>query len=362
MASFRRRLALADATERARRHADFDGHEEVWEATDPESGLHAFIAVHDTALGPALGGCRMWPYASPEAALGDALRLSRGMTYKAALAGLDFGGGKAVIVGDPKRDKSEARLRAFGAAVEALGGRYVTAEDVGTGVADMDLIALETEHVVGTTARGEDPSFMTALGVAEGIKAALRHRLGAESLAGVTVAVQGLGHVGAALCERLAQAGARLVVADVDGARAERAARGLGARGVAPDGIFDEPADAFAPCALGAVLDDATIPRLRAAVVAGSANNQLARERHGYALKERGILYAPDYAINAGGLISASMSLLGEDPRGAGAWAKTCQIGPTLSEIFRRADADGLPPHAVADRLARERIRRRRAA
>ena len=349
-----------DVTDEARRLADFADHRQVWECRDPASGLHAIIAVHDTTLGPALGGCRMWPFGTTAEAMGDALRLSRGMTYKAALAGLALGGGKAVILGDPKTQKSEALFRAFGAMVEGLGGHYITAEDVGTSVRDMDRVAEATNHVAGTSRDGGDPSAMTALGVHEGIKAELHHRLGNDALSGLTVAVQGLGHVGHALCERLSNDGANLVVADVSRARVECVVDAFGATAVAAECIHAVAADVFAPCALGAVLDDKTIPALRSAIVAGSANNQLAEDRHGEELRRRGILYAPDYAINAGGLISIANTIAGEEATGGKVWTAVCRIGPVLGEIFGRAETEGLPPNAVADRLAMERVARHR--
>ena len=355
-----RPVVAVDVAAKARRLADFAAHEQVWEMRDPASGLHAIIAIHDTTLGPALGGLRMWPYVSDRDAMRDALRLSRGMTFKAALAGLDLGGGKSVIVGDPRRDKSEALFRAFGAMVEGLDGRYIAAEDAGTSVRDMDWVAKETSHVYGTTRNSGDPSFMTALGVGEAIEAAVRYRLGSDTLAGVTVAVQGLGHVGYALSERLAAAGARLVVADVNRQAVDRAVADFGAVAAAPDRIHRAAADVFAPCALGAVLDDDTIPELECAIVAGSANNQLAEERHGELLSRRGILYAPDYVINAGGLISIAAQVAGGDSKSQKAWADVCRIAATLSEIFTRAEADALSPAVVADRIAIELVARRR--
>ncbi|MDP6788017.1 MAG: Glu/Leu/Phe/Val dehydrogenase dimerization domain-containing protein [Rhodospirillales bacterium] len=345
-----------DVTLRARRLAEFSNHQQVWECRHPASGLHAFIAVHDTTLGPALGGCRMWPYGSTDHALGDALRLSRGMTYKAALAGVALGGGKAVILGDPKTGKSERLFHAFGAMVEALGGLYITAEDVGTSVGDMDWIAETTAHVTGTSRNGGDPSPMTALGVYEGIRAAVKHRLGSTDLSEVTVAVQGLGHVGRALCQRLAADGANLIVADVDADAVKFAVDELGATATEADRIHAVAADVFAPCALGAVLDDETVPALRSAIVAGAANNQLAQDRHGQELHRRGILYAPDYVINAGGLISVAQAVAGEDASGTKAWSAVRRIGAVLSEIFDRAEAEGRSPGAIADRLAVERI------
>ena len=349
-----------DVTDQARSLPDFSDHQEVWECRDPASGLHAIIAIHDMTLGPALGGCRMWPYGTATEAMGDALRLSRGMTYKAALAGLALGGGKAVILGDPETQKCEALFRAFGAMVEGLDGRYVTAEDVGTSVRDMDWVAEATDYVAGTSLGSGDPSVMTALGVHEGIKAALLHRLGSEALSGVTVAVQGLGHVGHALCERLSGDGAHLIVADVNRALLERTVDRFGAAAVVAERIHTVEADVFAPCALGAVLDHETIPALGSTIVAGAANNQLAEDHHGEELRRRGILYAPDYVINAGGLISIANAIAGEESTGAKAWAAVCRIGPVLSEIFGRAEAEGLPTSAVADRLALERIARHR--
>lgn len=349
-----------DVTARARGLADFSDHERVLEVRCRAAGLHAIIVIHDTTLGPALGGCRMWPYASVMGAMRDALRLSKGMTFKAALAGLELGGGKAVIIGDPRTGKSEALFGAFGAAVEDLNGAYITGEDVGTSVEDMDWVAKRTSHVIGTTRRGGDPSPMTALGVSEGIKAAVKFRLGSDSLAGVKVAVQGLGHVGYAVCARLAGEGARLVVADIDPDRVARATDEFDATASEPEKIHAASADVFAPCALGAVLNDDSIPELRCAIIAGSANNQLEEDGHGEALRARGILYAPDYVINAGGLISASMERAGEDPHGAKAWALVGQIGATLAVIFARAEADGVAANVIADAIARERIAERR--
>ena len=345
-----------DVTAKARGLADFSDHERVFEVRHPAAGLHAIIAIHDTTLGPALGGCRMWPYASATGAMRDALRLSRGMTFKSALAGLELGGGKAVVIGDPKTGKSGALFRAFGSVVEGLRGSYITGEDLGTSVEDMDWVGERTSHVIGTTRRGGDPSPMTALGVCEGIKAAVKFRLASDTLAGVKVAVQGLGHVGYALCQRLAGEGARLVVADIDAERVTRATEEFDATALAPEKIHAADADVFAPCAFGAVLNDDSIPELRCAIIGGSANNQLENEKHGEALRARGLLYAPDYVINAGGLISGSMELAGEDPRGAKAWALVCQIGATLGEIFTRAEADGVAPSVIADRIAVERI------
>ena len=343
------------ATERLRSFEDF---EHVLSCDDPESGLRAIIAVHDTSRGPALGGCRMWAYDSERAALDDALRLARGMTFKAALADLPLGGGKAVLIGDSHRDKSDAMLRAFGRMVESLGGRYITGEDVGMSVNDMSIIAQETRYVSGRAGASGDPSPVTAAGVFHGIRAALRHRTGSDDLHDARVAVQGVGHVGYHLCRLLRGAGARLVVSDVAAAALERVVIEFGANVVTPDGIFDADCDIFAPCALGGAINADTVPRLRAAIVAGAANNQLATPEDGVALRHRGILYAPDYVINAGGLINVAWEVLhrGEPYDRVATLAEVARIGPRLDRIFDRAAAEGRPPHQVADAMARERL------
>ncbi|GAB4392176.1 MAG: Glu/Leu/Phe/Val dehydrogenase dimerization domain-containing protein [Kiloniellaceae bacterium] len=337
-------------------HVEFDGHEQVVFCHDPASGLKAIIAIHNTNRGPALGGCRMWPYASDEDALTDALRLARGMTYKSALAGLDYGGGKSVIIGDPKRDKSEALFRAMGRYVETLSGRYTVAEDVGISVPDVEVMAKETRHVAGVSAGGVgDPSPATAYGVYMGIKAAAKHRLGAEKLSGLRVAVQGVGHVGYYLCRHLAAEGAELLVADIAQDSLDRVVKEFGAHVVAPEAIATAAVDIYAPCALGATVNDETLPALQAKIVAGSANNQLAEARHGEALRQRGILYAPDYVINAGGVIIISHE--GPNYDESRAFAHVAQIHDTLLEIFRRADAMKVATSLAADRLAEERFR-----
>ncbi|MEQ8349374.1 MAG: Glu/Leu/Phe/Val dehydrogenase dimerization domain-containing protein [Sneathiellaceae bacterium] len=337
-------------------HPAHDGHEALVFACDPAAGLRAIIAIHDRSAGPACGGVRMWPFADERAALTDVLRLSRGMTFKNVMAGLPLGGGKAVIVGDSARDKTPALLRAFGRAVEGLCGRYIAAEDVGMTVADMAVIAEETAHVAGRGAAeggGGDPSPLTALGVFEGIRAALRHARGSDDLSEARVAVQGLGHVGMALCRRLHEAGAALAVADLDRNRLAEAQRAFGAMVVPPSEIHAVQADVFAPCALGAGLNARTIPHLRARIVAGSANNQLAVPEDGRRLAERGILYAPDYVINAGGIINVAAEIGGAyDP--AAVERQVRAIGATLSEIF--ASAAGDDTAAVADRLAQARL------
>jgi leucine dehydrogenase len=338
------------------------GHERVLFCSHPQAGLRAIIAVHSTALGPGLGGVRMWPYASDEEALLDVLRLSRGMTYKAAAAGLNLGGGKAVILGDPRKDKSEALFRSFGRYVESLGGVYVTAEDVGTGMADMDQIRHETRWVTGVSpAHGGhgDPSQATAFGVLQGMKAAVRCRFGGDSLCGRSVALQGIGSVGYLLGEYLKAEGAKLFAADIDPARAARAESELGAEIVPPGEVLEVDCDVVAPCALGAVLDDRSIPRLRCKIVAGSANNQLADEtRHGKALHDRGILYAPDFVINAGGLLHVYNELLGED--GDTAMRMAAGIYDNLTRILELSAAQAMPTEQAANRIAEERIRRLR--
>ena len=297
----------------------------------------------------------MWPYGDDDAALTDALRLSRGMTLKSALAEMPFGGGKSIVIGDPARDKSPELWRAMGRFVESLGGRYVIAEDVGTRPVDMEIIRRETRFVARIEKGGSgDPSPATAWGVFMGIKAALETRLGNGDPSGVRVAVQGLGHVGLALCELLAKAGAALVVTDLDAGLVARAGRDFGPAPVAAAAIYDQAVDVFAPCAMGAILDDETIPRLKAAIIAGSANNQLAESRHGEALMRAGIRYAPDYAINAGGIINISHE--GPDYDQNRAFAHVARIHDTLLTIFVRAKAQGIATNEAANRIARDRI------
>lgn len=345
-------------------HPEFDHHETVCFCHDERSGLRALIAVHNTALGKGLGGCRMWPYRSEDEALTDVLRLSRGMTYKAALAGLPQGGGKSVIIGDPRRDKTPELMRAMGRAVDRLNGAYVVAEDSGTSVADMRLMAEVTRHVGGladdkaqAAGRTGDPSPATAFGVFIGIQAAVKHRYGRDDLRGLRVAVQGVGNVGYRLCRHLHEAGAQLWVTDLHAPAVERCVREFGATAVDMDRIVALEVDVFAPCALGAVLNDASIAQLRAGVVAGAANNQLARPEHDHALMARGILYAPDYCINAGGIIDIYYE--GPNYDWAVVEAHLRRIGTTLMAIFERAHAEGRPTGEVADRMAEERFRRR---
>jgi leucine dehydrogenase len=346
---------------------EFDGHELVLFGHDAPTGLRAVIAIHSTVLGPAAGGCRMWPYPTTTEAVSDALRLSRGMSYKNAMAGLPFGGGKAVIVGDSRRAKTPELFAAFGRMVDSLRGRYVTAEDLGTTPADMAHVARGTQYVSGIGRSpgeaGGDPAPKTALGVFLGIKAAVKFRLGRDDLTGLTVAVQGAGGVGYHLCGLLAAAGARLKVADVLPPAVERVCDEFRAAPVAAARMLEEEADVLAPCALGAVLDTRSIARLRVPVVAGAANNQLAQGQDGEALRAAGILYAPDYVINAGGIISVAREYYG------GTEAQVVEdiqsIPARLTEIFERARRENRTTNEVADQIARERLERqpeRRAA
>jgi len=329
-------------------------HEQVVFCYDPVSGYRGIIAIHNTTLGPALGGTRFWNYASDQEALTDVLRLSRGMTYKSAAAGLNLGGGKAVIIGDPKVKRREMIFRTHGRFVESLKGRYITAEDVGTSVEDMDYVHMETEYVTGLAGRSGDPSPVTAYGTYRGIKACARVRYGSDDLDGVSIAVQGVGHVGYYLCGDLASEGARLIVTDIDEDRVRRVVDEFGATPVAPDEIYRVDAQVFAPCALGAVVNDETLPHFRFDIIAGAANNQLAEERHGRDLKDREILYAPDYVINAGGVINVYGELNGwtaeRSKRKAG------EIYDTLEELFELAREEDLPTSEAADRLAERRI------
>jgi len=335
------------------------GHEQLAFWSDAELGYRGIIAIHDTTMGPALGGTRFWNYDSDGDAIIDALRLSRGMTYKAAITGLNLGGGKSVIWGDNKSIDREMIFRAHGRAVEALGGRYITAEDVGTSPDDMEFVHMETEHVVGLIGRSGDPSPVTAYGVYQGIKASAKGRYGDDSLAGKHVVVQGLGHVGYHLCEDLAGENAQLTVTDIDDDRLQRVVDDFGADNVAPDDVYDVDADIFAPCALGAVVNDDTLDRLKFDIIAGSANNQLARsDVHGPALQERGILFAPDYVINAGGLINVYGEINDWSPERSK--RKAGDIYNTLLRIFERADAEDISTQMAADRQAERRIQEAR--
>jgi leucine dehydrogenase len=341
---------------------EFDGHELVVFGHDAATGLRAIIAIHSTAPGPAAGGCRMWPYATTTEAVADVLRLSRGMSYKNAMAGLPFGGGKAVIIGESAKAKTAELFVAFGRLVDSLGGRYVTAEDVGTTTADMANVARSTRYVAGLGAApgqaGGDPGPKTALGVYLGIKAAVKFRLGRTDLRGVKVAIQGLGGVGHHLCALLAAEGAELFVADVQPAAVQRALEQFRARAVAVEEVLALDVDVLSPCALGAVLDSQSTPRLRARIVAGAANNQLAHGQDGTALQAAGILYAPDYVINAGGIISVAREYHGAASE-AQVIADIQAIPARLTEIFERARRENRPTNVVADQMARERLGRR---
>ncbi|HET6616844.1 MAG TPA: Glu/Leu/Phe/Val dehydrogenase dimerization domain-containing protein [Gemmatimonadota bacterium] len=334
-------------------------HEQVVFCHDAESGLDSIIAIHDTTLGPALGGTRMWPYRSTDEALIDVLRLSEGMTYKAAVAELELGGGKAVIIGDSKRDKTPELLRAHGRFVDTLGGRYITAEDVGIGVEDMEYVYEETRHVTGikSSPHGSgDPSPVTAYGVYNGIKASCKHKLGSDDLRGVRIAVQGAGHVGYYVCENLAADGAVLTICDIDEERVQKVVDDFGATPVQPEEIYEVECEVFAPCALGAIINDPTLRRLRCQIVAGGANNQLEENRHGDALDAKGILYAPDYVINAGGLINVYGEIVGYGLETAKEKARG--IYGTLLSIYDIAAEEKIPTYRAADRLARDRIRK----
>lgn len=342
-------MSLFEALER-------DGFEQVVFCNDVETGLKAIIAIHDTTLGPALGGVRMWNYNCEEEALHDVLRLAKGMTYKNAAAGLNLGGGKAVIIGDPKKDKSEALFRSFGRFVETLNGRYITAEDVGTFEEDMDYIHMETEFVTGTSRKGAgDPSPVTALGIYYGMKQAAKEAFGSDSLKGLTIAVQGVGQVAYHLCKHLHEEGAELIVTDINEEAVERAVKEFAATSVKPDEIYDVDCDIFSPCALGGIINDETIPRLKAKVIAGSANNQLEKEEHGRILHEKGILYAPDYVINAGGVINVAEELAGYNRQRA--LNKVKSIYNILETVFEISRQKNIPTSIAANELAEKRIK-----
>jgi len=345
-------------------HKEFDQHEQISFFHCQQTGLKAIIAVHNTNLGPALGGCRMWAYENDEAAIRDVLRLSKGMTYKAAVAGLPLGGGKSVIIGD-KKTKTADMMRAMGRAVDSLGGRYIVAEDVGTTVEDMGHIGSQTKHVVGMAGGSGDPSPMTALGTFTGLKSAVRYRLGKNDLKGLKVAVQGLGNVGYHLCRHLHEAGAKLYVTDMAADKVDSAAREFGATPVALNAIYDTDAEVFAPCALGGILNDEIIPRLKAQIVAGAANNQLAETRHGDVLRQKQILYSPDFVINAGGLISVYYEHLsrstGKPFDRQSVLDQVAKIGDTLDSIFKRSDSEGISAGLAADRVAESRFKTKAA-
>ncbi|EZP61860.1 Glu/Leu/Phe/Val dehydrogenase [Exiguobacterium sp. RIT341] len=342
---------------------EMEDYEQVVFCHDKVSGLKAIIAIHDTTLGPALGGLRMWNYASDEEALIDALRLSKGMTYKNAAAGLNLGGGKAVIIGDAKTQKSEALFRAFGRYVQSLNGRYITAEDVNTTVADMDYIHMETDFVTGVSpafGSSGNPSPVTAYGVYRGMKAAAKEVYGTDSLGGKTIAIQGVGNVAFNLCRHLHEEGAKLIVTDINQEALQRAEEAFGALIVAPEDIYSVEADIFAPCALGATLNDETIPQLKVKIIAGAANNQLKEDRHGDMLEERDILYVPDFVINAGGVINVADELDGYNRDRA--MKKVELVYDAVTKVFEIAKRDHLPTYRAAEKMAEERIATMRSA
>ncbi|MDZ7767575.1 MAG: Glu/Leu/Phe/Val dehydrogenase dimerization domain-containing protein [Woeseiaceae bacterium] len=337
----------------------FDEHERIIFCRDTTTGLKAIIAIHSTALGPAAGGCRLWGYESDDAALYDVLRLSRGMSYKNAMAGLRFGGGKAVIIKTPDFLPGDTLFEKFGEFVEKLNGDYVTAEDVGMSVAVMETIARTTRFVSGRTKRegyvGGDPSPKTAFGIFKGIEAAVQFRLQRDSVDGLTIAIQGVGNVGYYLSGYLSDAGAKLVVADIDSARVERVCTEFGATAAGLDDILSQDADVVAPCALGAILNERSIPALRAPIVAGGANNQLETDEDGRRLSEAGILYAPDYVINGGGIINVASEYYGDVDEDE-VMNRVSAIGPRLTGIFREAAESGRPTNEIADSQARRII------
>ena len=333
---------------------DFDNHEQVVFCSDEASGLKAIIAVHNSKLGPAVGGCRMWDYASDEEALVDALRLSKGMTYKNAMAGLNMGGGKSVIIGDAKKIKSTALFEAFGEALNALNGRYLSAEDVNITTDDIAIANTVTPFVTGTINKSGDPGPFTALGTYLGIKAAVKYKFNRDDLTGLKVAVQGLGSVGYGLCEHLYKAGAKLFVSDINQTALDKAATELNATIVGLDEIIDQEVDVYAPCALGASINDDSIMRLKASIIAGCANNQLAEPRHDQVLIDNNILYAPDYVINAGGIINISFE---EDYSKEKSIKKVEEIYQTLLTIFAKATEENKPTGYIADVMAREIIK-----
>ncbi len=336
---------------------DTTGHEQVVFCHNKDAGLKAIIAIHNTTLGPALGGTRMWPYKSEAEALNDVLRLSRGMTYKNAVAGLNLGGGKAVIIGNPATDKSEVLFRAFGQFVETLGGRYITAEDVGIDVNDMEFVFRETEYVTGVHqvhGGSGDPSPFTAYGTLQGLMASLNKRFGDEEVGKYSYSVQGLGHVGMEFVKLLKERGAKIFVTDINQGLIDKAVTEYGAEAVGLDEIYDVPADVYSPCALGGTINEETLQRLKAKVICGSANNQLASDAMGDEVQKRGILYAPDYAVNAGGVMNVSLEIDGYNRERAMRMMRT--IYHNLARIFEISDRDGIPTYKAADRLGEERI------
>ncbi|GAA0443769.1 branched-chain amino acid dehydrogenase [Lentibacillus halophilus] len=340
-----------------------EDYEQLVFCQDKNSGLKAVIAIHDTTLGPALGGTRMWNYDSEADAIEDALRLARGMTYKNAAAGLNLGGGKAVIFGDPQKDKNPEMFRAFGRYIQSLNGRFITAEDVGTTVDDMDLIYMETDYVTGTSPEfgsSGNPSPVTGYGLYIGMKATANEAFGSDALEGKTVAVQGMGNVAYELCRHLHHEGADLIVTDINREAVQRAVDDFGAEAVAPNDIYSVDCDIYAPCALGAVINDETIPQLTAKAIAGSANNQLKSDEHGEMIHEKGIVFAPDYVINSGGVINVSDELNNYNHERA--MKKVNKIYDNLSEVFAISARDNIPSSIAANRMAEERIQSLKAS
>lgn len=330
-------------------------HEQLLFCNDNETGLKAIIAVHNTVLGPALGGTRMWNYANEMDALNDVLRLSRGMTYKNSISGLNLGGGKAVIIGDSRSMKSEAMFRRFGKFVNSLAGKYITAEDVGISPAEMVWVSMETDHVAGLPGKSGDPSPVTAYGTYVGMKACAKEQFGSDSLAGKVVAVQGVGHVGEYLVESLTKEGAKVYITDIHEPTLKRVADTYGATVVGLDEIYDIDMDIYAPCALGATVNDDTLSRLKCSIIAGAANNQLKQEDvHGRAVMEKGMIYAPDFALNAGGVINVYSEVAGLSSE----WAmgKAEDIYSTIASIVKRSKTENVPTYQIANKMAEERI------
>lgn len=330
-------------------------HEQLLFCNDNETGLKAIIAVHNTVLGPALGGTRMWAYNNEMEALTDVLRLSRGMTYKNSISGLNLGGGKAVIIGDARSMKSEALMRRFGKFVNSLAGKYITAEDVGIGTADMVYVNMETNHVVGLPGKSGDPSPVTAHGVYMGMKASAKEQFGSDSLTGKKIAVQGVGHVGGYLVESLAKEGAEIYITDIHEPTLKRIAQEFGAKVVGLEEIYDVDMDIYAPCALGATVNEETLSRLKCSIIAGAANNQLKQEDiHGRLVMEKGIIYAPDFALNAGGVINCYSEVKGLSSEWA--MSKADEIYNTIGNIIKRSKSENIPTYQIANKMAEERI------
>lgn len=335
---------------------DYNNHEQVVYCCDPKTGLKAIIAIHNTNLGPALGGCRMWEYTTEDEALQDVLRLSKGMTYKAAISNLPLGGGKAVIIGNSKRDKTPELMKSFARFVNTLGGRYITAEDVGMSVEDMVTVHTQTNHVVGLPSGSGDPSPYTAYGTFKGMCAATKHQLGQETPKGLKVLVQGVGHVGYHLCKLLHQCGAKIFVTDINEDAIQKVVSDFGATPIDKDEVASFDADIYAPCALGAVVNDDTIPLMKFKIIAGSANNQLHRSRHGEELRAKNILYTPDYVINAGGLINVWYEKIPGGYNEKKSMTHIDKIYDTLLEIFKTADSQSISTNKAADHVAEKRF------